>query len=294
MIYKETVEIFNKYKDVFISKCNEYGCANLLNTNGSNIFLFPEVPDCVINQVIKTFNLSVDECILYVFDISLENRFDKGMVITDCGISFILDEENDVNWLFWSDIKYVEFKNDVLFFYGYDVDLDILAIDFSLFIKDRFSLPIMGTLFCQIFNEIAKKNISDISAFETNGNEEVNISENILEQECSLNNENPRVRKYLKYEIEIFKEESITKIRNLLILWSAIAFICLLIGGFMVVIPIIFVVPIIILLCSYLSLINKDDDYWEREYSKLWKNLSDIDKLKTIGRIAGGIFKIFG
>jgi uncharacterized membrane protein YkgB len=97
-----------------------------------------------------------------------------------------------------------------------------------------------------------------------------------------------------KEEIEKFKNQSISKVRNLLIIWSVLVFICLLIGGFMVIIPIIFTIPIIIVLFSYLSLINKDEDYWEKEYSKLWKNLSDVDKLKTAAKIAGGIFKLFG
>lgn len=35
---------------------------------------------------------------------------------------------------------------------------------------------------------------------------------------------------------------------------------------------------------------NKGDDYWEREYSKLWKNLSDFDKLKTVGKIVHGVW----
>ena len=125
-------------------------------------------------------------------------------------------------------------------------------------------------------------------------NEKVSASQSVLEQYVSSNKNDSKVRKYSKYEIEMFKENSISKVRDLLILWSVIAFICLLVGGFMVVISMILAIPIIILFLSYLSLKNKADDYWQKEYSKQWKNLSDYDKLKTVGRVAGVIFKIFG
>lgn len=284
MAHKENVELFN-------SRCNECGCADLLKTDGLNIFVHPEIPDKVITQVINTFNLSVDECILVVFDIFRENRFDKSIVVTDWGISFVLDEDEVANWLFWSDIKHVEFTNNILFFYDYN-ELDVLSVDFSLFVKDRSNLQIIGIVFSQIFDEIAKRSMSKVPVVENN--EKVSASQSVLEQYVSSNKNDSKVRKYSKYEIEMFKENSISKVRDLLILWSVIAFICLLIGGFMVVISMILAIPIIILFLSYLSLKNKADDYWQKEYSKQWKNLSDYDKLKTVGRVAGVIFKIFG
>ena len=101
------------------------------------------------------------------------------------------------------------------------------------------------------------------------------------------------IRKYPKEEIEQFKEQYISKVKKLIILWSIMAFICLLIGGFMIIFSIIFAIPAIVSFFVYLSFIDKDDASWEREYSKLWKNMSNVDKLKTVGRVADVIFKLF-
>lgn len=74
----------------------------------------------------------------------------------------------------------------------------------------------------------------------------------------------------------------------------AIALICWSIGGVLVFISVILVIPLLISFFSYLSLINKDNDYWEEQYSKAWKNLSDKEKVKTVGKIIGVLFRIFG
>ena len=201
----------------------------------------------------------------------------------------VICNEYEVN-IYWNDINKVESCGNNLFFYGSFGEVSELEVDISKFLeKDK--VLIYGDLFAQMFTEISKKYV--YKTVNVNISEDDKIILPLKDTDtCEVKAET--IRKYPKEEIEKFKDQSIFKVRNLLIIWSVLSFVCLLIGGFMVIIPIIFVVPIIIALFSYLSLINKDDDYWEREYSKLWKNLSGDDKLKTAAKIAGGIFKLFG
>lgn len=287
MRYKENI-------DIFINKCSESNCVNIFTSNGLNVLTYPDIPQKIKHQLINAFNLSIDECILFVLDIPSENKFEKGLVVTNYGISFKSDKEEGINWLFWNEIEHVKFENGILFFYGYDNKLDILSIDFSVFVKDLSIIQTIGSLFSQILEEIAVKNTNNVSVVDDNENEETDVCQEVLDHDDNLHNTTLKVRRYPKYQIVEFKENTISKLKNILIIWSVIIFVCFSIGGILMIIPIILSGPIIILFFKYLSLINKDYDYWELEYSKLWKNLSDRDKLKTVGRIAGVIFKLFG
>lgn len=101
-------------------------------------------------------------------------------------------------------------------------------------------------------------------------------------------------RLFLRSEVEDFKEEQIALAKKVFVAELAIALICWSIGGVLVFISVILVIPLLISFFFYLSLINKDNDYWEEQYSKTWKNLSDKEKVKTVGKIIGVLFRIFG
>lgn len=290
MIHKEIFDVFVKYKKIFedLSSNDEY--INLLQSNGTNLFVYPDIPFDVELQTKRKFNLFDKEKILFIRDLSLERCLNEGMIITDCELLFIIDEGNEIA-IKWNDIKNVEYRDDNLCFYGrFLVESELIVDSYKFFKKNE--AQIYGKLFARMFTEMAKTYIVDESIeIESRNCNKMNF---VLKENTTFDVKAETVGKYPKEEIDKFKDQSISKVRNLLIIWSVLAFICLLIGGFMLIIPIVFAIPIIILLFSYLSLINKDDDYWEREYSKLWKNLSDVDKLKTAAKIAGGIFKLFG
>lgn len=290
MIHNEIFDVFVKYKKFFedLSSNDEY--INLLQSNGTNLFVYPDMPFDIEIQTKRKFNLFDKEKILFIRDLSLERCLNEGMIITDCKLLFIIDEENEIA-IQWNDIKNVEYREENLCFYGSFFGKSELIVDSYKFLKKN-DAKICGKLFARMFTEMAKTYIVDESIeIDSSGCNKMSL---VLKENTAFDLKTKAVSKYTKEEIDKFKDQSISKVRNLLIIWSVLAFICLLIGGFMVIIPIVFAIPIIILLFSYLSLINKDDDYWEIEYSKLWKNLSDVDKLKTAAKIASGIFKLFG
>lgn len=290
MMHDEIFDVFVKYKKLFEDLSSNYEYINLLQSNGINLFVYPDIPFDVELQTKRKFNLFDKEKILFIRDLSLDTCLNEGMVITDCKLLFIIDEENEIV-IKWNDIKNVEYRDSNLCLYGSFSEESKLVVDGYKFLKKN-DAQIYGKLFAEMFTEMAKKYSVD-ECIEIDSRD-CNKKSLVLKENTAFDSKTKAVSKYPKEEIDKFKDQSISKVRNLLIIWSVLAFICLLIGGFMVIIPIVFAIPIIILLFSYLSLINKDDDYWEREYSKLWKNLSEVDKLKTAAKIAGGIFKLFG
>ncbi len=289
MIHKEVINIFVKFKNAYEELyCNDSGI-NLLESNGIGLFIYPDIPINIEILVKRNFSLFDGEKVLFISDISLDGSLNEGMIITDCRLLFIIGSEYEIN-IYWIDIDKVEFCGNKLCFYSSFGEESKLEVDMLKFFK-KDNMPIDVGLFARMFTEMSRTYVDKTVDMKISEDDKTVLSLKDTDT-CKVKAET--IRKYPKEEIERFKEESISKVRNLLIILSVSVFICLLIGGFMVIIPILFAIPLIIALFSYLSFINKDDDYWEREYSKLWKNLSDVDKLKTAAKIAGGIFKIFG
>lgn len=289
-MHKEVIDVFLNYKKAYKDLQSNNSGINLLESNSLDFYVYPDIPINIEVQVKRVFNLFDDEKVLFICDLSLDRSINEGFVITDCGLLFVIGSEHEIN-IYWNDINTVECCGNKLHFSGSFGDESELVVDISSFLKKDIEL-IDATLLAKMLSEMAK-------AYTLN--ESIYLGGNCLDKRSVSLKENTAteikvatVKKYPKYEIEKFKEESISKVKNLLIVEAIIVFICLSLGGIMVIFPIIFAVPTIISLFSFLSLINKDDEYWEREYSKLWKNLSDVDKLKTAAKIAGGIFKLFG
>ena len=260
MIHKEIFDVFVKYKKIFedLSSNDEY--INLLQSNGTNLFVYPDIPFDVELQTKRKFNLFDKEKILFIRDLSLERCLNEGMIITDCELLFIIDEGNEIA-IKWNDIKNVEYRDDNLCFYGrFWVESELIVDSYKFFKKNE--AQIYGKLFARMFTEMAKTYIVDESIeIESRNCNKMNF---VLKENTTFDVKAETVGKYPKEEIDKFKDQSISKVRNLLIIWSVLAFICLLIGGFMLIIPIVFAIPIITLLFSYLSLINKDDEYKEK------------------------------
>lgn len=289
-MHNKIFDIFVRYKKVFENLDVKSGYINLLQSNGVNLFVYPDVPFDIDTQVKRSFNLLISEILLLVYDISLEKCYNRGMVITDRGLLFIKDEGDEIR-IHWNEIDYVEACNSNICFYTDCGGENKLLVDFSDFVKNDLNVQAYAILFAQLFTKMAKAYVVDEEFEIKNSNDnEFNFT---LKENADFEENKETIRKYPKEEIEQFKEQYISKVKKLIILWSIMAFICLLIGGFMIIFSIIFAIPAIVSFFVYLSFIDKDDASWEREYSKLWKNMSNVDKLKTVGRVADVIFKLF-
>lgn len=290
MMHKEVIDVFLNYKKAYKDLQSNNSGINLLESNSIDFYVYPDIPINIEVQVKRVFNLFDDEKVLFICDSSLDRSINEGFVITDCGLLFVIGSEHKIN-IHWNDINMVECSGNKLHFSGSFGDESELVVDIYSFLKKNIEL-IDATLLTKMLSEMARAYILNESIY-LGGNcrDEIIVP---LKENIATEIKVETVKKYPKYEIEKFKQESISKVKNILIVEAIIVFICLSIGGIMVIISIILAIPLIISLFSFLSLINKDDDYWEREYSKLWKNLSDVDKLKTAAKIVGGIFKLFG
>ncbi|HIX85875.1 MAG TPA: hypothetical protein H9848_04620, partial [Candidatus Parabacteroides intestinigallinarum] len=62
--------------------------------NGTDLLIYPNIPDDVINELRKNFQLHIDEVILYVRDTSFWDERNQGTVVTDWGITCIPDNDS--------------------------------------------------------------------------------------------------------------------------------------------------------------------------------------------------------
>ena len=115
MIHKETVDVFvegvrnDKYPldyknplfgtilgdiDALVMGPVVYSISKMITSNSSDLFIYPNIPDSVKNDIRRNFKLFLDEEILYVRDSSFWNERNQGLVITDCKIILIIDNSN--------------------------------------------------------------------------------------------------------------------------------------------------------------------------------------------------------
>lgn len=102
----------------------------------------------------------MDEEILYVRDSSFWNDRNQGLVITDCGIICIPDNEdmNDRIHILWESIDHVEYKDELLYFFGYGDRDNNCPIHISHFLKETsaYSKRGAGYIFQRIFTRMAQ------------------------------------------------------------------------------------------------------------------------------------------
>ena len=170
MIHKETFDAFveglNTEKAIRSLGDTKYymDLKTLIEPNGTDLFVYPLIPDDVKYQIRRNFDLSLDEEILYVRDSSSWNDRNQGVVLTDCGIIWIPDNDNIQNKInfSWEIIEHVEYKDECLYFFGYSGRDDNYPIRIWNIIKGgggNIKMGWIGDVFQRILNRMARTQV---------------------------------------------------------------------------------------------------------------------------------------
>ena len=62
--------------------------------NSTDLFIYPNIPSDVKHAICMNWGINLDEEILYVRDSSFWNDRNQGLVITDCGVICIPDNDD--------------------------------------------------------------------------------------------------------------------------------------------------------------------------------------------------------
>ena len=89
----------------------------MIDPNETDLFIYPNIPSNVKHTIRISWGIDLDEEILYVRDSSFWNDRNQGLVITDCGIICIPDNDdmNDRIHILWENVEHVEYKDDCIF-----------------------------------------------------------------------------------------------------------------------------------------------------------------------------------
>lgn len=115
--------------------------------NGSDCFVYPNIPENVASNIRGNFLLDFSEQILFVRDTSFFNERNQGLVMTDIGIHFIGDNNDTTNSSFlwtWDIINHVEYKDQYLYFF--DNNEGNGTIGMSFFMKDGSNLALVSSI----------------------------------------------------------------------------------------------------------------------------------------------------
>lgn len=158
MVHKETFDAFCegiKTETYWKNPLTYY-----VKSNNSDLFIYPNIPSDVKHKIRINWGLNLDEEILYVRDSSFWNDRNQGLVITDCGIICIPDNEdmNDRIHILWESIDHVEYKDELLYFFGYGDRGNNCPIHISHFLKETsaYSKRGAGYIFQRIFTRMAQ------------------------------------------------------------------------------------------------------------------------------------------
>ena len=104
--------------------------------NQSDCCISP-VPEDIKSQMRQNFGIDYNEQILFIRDTSFWNSRDQGLVLTDNGVYCIPDNDkpDEKIVLPWSIIHHVEYRDLVLYFFGYENNTDNCPIHISYFMK---------------------------------------------------------------------------------------------------------------------------------------------------------------
>lgn len=137
-----------------------YAISKAVTSNDSDLFIYPNIPDSVKNDIRRNFKLLLDEEILYVRDSSFWDDRNQGLVVTDCKIVCIPDNDNidDKIVIEWKDVDYVEYKDECLYFFGYGDRSNNCPIHVTHFLKnsDEDGRGQIGIVFSKVFSQMAK------------------------------------------------------------------------------------------------------------------------------------------
>lgn len=158
MIHKETFDAF--YEGVKTEIYWKNSLTYYIKSNNSDLFIYPNIPSDVKHSIRTSWGISLDEEILYVRDSSFWNDRNQGLVITDCGIIFIPDNDDmdDRIHISWENVNYVEYKDELLYFFGYGDRENNCPIHISHFLKESSdtSKQGAGSIFHRIFTRMAQ------------------------------------------------------------------------------------------------------------------------------------------
>lgn len=161
MIHKETFDAF--YEGVKTETYWKNPLTYYIKSNNSDLFIYPKIPSDVKHKIRINWGLDLDEEILYVRDSSFWNDRNQGLVITDCGVICIPDNDdmNDRTHILWENVDHVEYKDELLYFFGYGDRDNNCPIHISHFLKETsdYSKKGAGDIFQRIFTRMAQTQI---------------------------------------------------------------------------------------------------------------------------------------
>lgn len=98
---------------------------------------YPQIPDWAKSLVRPNFGISYNEEILFIRDTSFWDSKNQGIVVTDGGVYCIPDNDkpNETVTFSWSDVHHVEYKDLILYFWGYGDQPGYCTIHISFFMK---------------------------------------------------------------------------------------------------------------------------------------------------------------
>ena len=158
MIHKETFDAF--YEGVKTETYWKNPLTYYIKSNNSDLFIYPDIPSDVKHSIRTSWGIGLDEEILYVRDSSFWNERNQGLVITDCGVICIPDNDDmdDRIHISWENVNYVEYKDELLYFFGYGDRENNCPIHISHFLKESSdtSKQGAGSIFHRIFTRMAQ------------------------------------------------------------------------------------------------------------------------------------------
>lgn len=134
----EQITVKGVFDVEYLKKVKENGILlwMMLENNNSDCCIYPK--DDIKSQMRQNFGVNYNEQILFIRDTSFWNSRDQGLVLTDQGIYCIPDNDKPDEKIAcsWNDIHYVEYKDLVLYFWGYgDSSDNYISIHMSYFMK---------------------------------------------------------------------------------------------------------------------------------------------------------------
>lgn len=161
MIHKETFEAF--YEGIKTEIKWNKPLTYFIEPNGYDLFIYPNIPSDVKHAIRISWGIDLDEEILYVRDSSFWNDRNQGLIITDCGVICIPDNDDmdDRIHILWENVDHVEYKDELLYFFGYGDRDDNCPIHISHFLKDATdsSKRGAGDIFQRLFTNMAQTQI---------------------------------------------------------------------------------------------------------------------------------------
>lgn len=146
---------------------NKANWSNENELNNSDCFVY-NIPEDVKSEVRQNFGIEYNEQVLFVRDTSFWNSRNQGLVLTDGGIYCIPDNEKADEKIFftWSAVKQVEYKDLVLYFWGYEEDNCPIHISYFMKSDDSTKALRLGKALAQNFTEMAQSITPEADPFD--------------------------------------------------------------------------------------------------------------------------------